>query len=243
MNLRTSIYTKQKKPQLFSCDHSIFLFPTILKRWFQPFGLHPLLNESLRLQFPFVFRRLQSLQLPLSDSPLSSTFVSDFSRPSIPRLIAASFLLSDPRCFSILSSASVLDSGYSASVSSFPLSSWLRLTVASPVHPFCFRFLSFPRSFRPGFPCLLSWFFVLGFLYVSFRPSLIRSHSCSSGAYLMLSLSVFPLPIRFLSSASLPVPATQPLFFLSFSSRFRLTVASPVPASALASSVSPFSPA
>ena len=28
----------------------------------------------------------------------------------------------------------------------------------------------------------------------------------------MLSLSVFPLPIRFLSSASLPVPATQPLF-------------------------------
>ena len=58
---------------------------------------------------------------------------------------------------------------------------------------------------------------VLGFLFVSFRPSLIRSHSCSSGAYLVPSLSVFPLPIRFLSSASLPVPATQPLFlpFLS----------------------------
>ena len=34
----------------------------------------------------------------------------------------------------------------------------------------------------------------------------------------MLSLSVFPLPIRFLSSASLPVPATQPLLlpFLLF---------------------------
>ena len=49
---------------------------------------------------------------------------------------------------------------------------------------------------------------------VSFRPSLISSRSCSSGAYLVLSLSVFPLPIRFLSSASLPVLATQPLFLL-----------------------------
>ena len=53
---------------------------------------------------------------------------------------------------------------------------------------------------------------VLGFLFVSFRPSLIRSHSRSSGASLLLSLSGFPLPIRFLSSASLPVLATQPLF-------------------------------
>ena len=39
---------------------------------------------------------------------------------------------------------------------------------------------------------------VLGSLFVSFRPSLIRSHSCSSGASLLLSLSGF--------SASLPVP-------------------------------------
>ena len=54
---------------------------------------------------------------------------------------------------------------------------------------------------------------LLGFLFVSFRPSLIRSHSCSSGASLLLSLSGFPLPIRFLSSASLPVPATQPSVF------------------------------
>jgi len=59
---------------------------------------------------------------------------------------------------------------------------------------------------------------VLGFLFVSFRPSLIRSHSCLSGASLLLSLSGFPLPFRFLSSASLPVPATQPLLlpFLLF---------------------------
>ena len=39
---------------------------------------------------------------------------------------------------------------------------------------------------------------VLGFLFVSFRPSPLRSHSCSTSAYLVLSLSVF--------SASLPVP-------------------------------------
>ena len=66
-------------------------------------------------------------------------------------------------------------------------------------------------------------------LYVSFHPSLIRSHSCSSGAYLVLSLSVFPLPICFLSSASLPVPATQPsVSSFPFSFRFCLTVASSV---------------
>ena len=83
---------------------------------------------------------------------------------------------------------------------------------SSSVLPFCSRFLGFPRSFRSDFSYLLSRFFVLGFLFVSFRPSLIRSHSCSSGASLLLSLSGYPLPIRFLSSASLPVPATQPLF-------------------------------
>ena len=55
---------------------------------------------------------------------------------------------------------------------------------------------------------------VLGLLSVSFRSSLIRSHSCSSGAYLLLSLSVFPLLFRFLSSASFPVLTTQSLFLL-----------------------------
>ena len=53
---------------------------------------------------------------------------------------------------------------------------------------------------------------VLGFLFVSFHPSRFRSHSCSTGASLLLSLSGFPLSIRFLSSASLPGLTTQPLF-------------------------------
>ena len=58
-----------------------------------------------------------------------------------------------------------------------------------------FGFLGFPRSFRPGFPCLLSRFFVLGFLFVSFHPSRLRSHSCSTDASLLLSLSGFSLAL------------------------------------------------
>lgn len=54
-----------------------------------------------------------------------------------------------------------------------------------------------PRSFPPGFPCVRPRFWYSAPLYVSFRPSLIRSHSCSSGAYFRLSPSVF--------SASLPL--------------------------------------
>ena len=60
-----------------------------------------------------------------------------------------------------------------------------------------------------------------------------------------------PLPFRFLTSAvsaffrplQFWILTTQPLLFLSFSSRLSLAAASPVPDSALASSVSPFSPA
>ena len=60
-----------------------------------------------------------------------------------------------------------------------------------------------------------------------------------------------PLPFRFLTPAvsaffrppQFWILTTQPLFFLSFSSRFCLTVAFPVPVSTLASSVSSFSPA
>ena len=92
--------------------------------------------------------------------------------------------------FRFLSSASILASHYSASVSSFPLSSRFRLTVAFSVLRFRFRFFGLPHSVMPGFPCIPSRFRYSALLYVSFRPSLIRSHSCFSGAYLMLSLSV-----------------------------------------------------
>ena len=84
------------------------------------------------------------------------------------------------------------------------------LTAASPVRHFRFRFRGFPRSFKTRFPVFSFPVPVLGFLSVSFHPSRFRSHSRSTGASLMLSLSGFPLPIRFLSSASLPVLTTQP---------------------------------
>ena len=51
---------------------------------------------------------------------------------------------------------------------------------------------------------------VLGFLFVSFHPSRFRSHSRSTGASLLLSLSGFPLSFCFLSSTSVPVLTTQP---------------------------------
>ena len=132
-------------------------------------------------------------------------------------------------------------SSYSAFCSSFPPLPGSALQLLSR----CPSPLSLPRSplsLLPDFSCFPSRFLYSALLLVSFHPSLIRSHSCSSGASLMLSLSGFPLSFRFLSSARRPLPATQPLFFLSYSSRFRLTVAFPVPVSALASSVSPFSP-
>ena len=97
--------------------------------------------------------------------------------------------------FRFLSSASVLASHYSASVSSFPLSSRFRLTVASPVRPFRSRFFGLSPFFPAWFPMLLFRLPVLGFLFVSFHPSRLRSHSCSTGASLLF---------RFLASASLP---------------------------------------
>ena len=158
---------------------------------------HTLLNESFRLQFPFVFRRLQSLQLLLPAHPCPLLSLPAFSGLPLSRPGAASVSLSDPRCFRSLSLASVLGSDYSASVSSFPFSSCLRLTVASSVLRSRFRSFDSPRSSPPGFPCVLSRFRYSATLSVSFRPSLIRSHSCSSGAYFQLSPSVF--------SASLPL--------------------------------------
>ena len=51
------------------------------------------------------------------------------------------------------------------------------------------------RSTR--FPVLPFRFFVLGSLFVSFHPSRLRSHSCSTGASLLLSLSGFLLTSAF----------------------------------------------
>ena len=168
-----------------------------------------------------------------SGSPLLSSlrFLASLGCP-FHRFYPASFSLSDPRCFRALSTTSVLGSDYSASVSSFPFSSCFRLTVAFPVLRFCFRFLAFPRSFLPGFPCILSRFRYSASLYVSFHPSLIRSHSCSTSACLLFRF-------RFSSGIFRSASASFRLLLLSFrllsllflpfrSSRFCLSVASPV---------------
>ena len=186
---------------------------------------HTLLNESFRLQFPFVFRQLQSLQLLLLARPCLSAFSGlPLSRPS-----AASASLSDPRCFRSLSVASVLGSDYSASVSSFPSSSCLRLTVASSVLRSRFRSFGLPRSLPPGFPCVSSRFRYSATLYVSFRPSLIRSHSCSSGACQTFPSDIFRSASAFFRPLLLPFRLLSLLFLPFRSSRFCLSVASPVP--------------
>ena len=184
-----------------------------------------------------------------SGSPLSSACALDLLWAVHSTACAVSFPLSDLRCFGILSSASVLDSDYSASVLPF-------LTFPVPPHS-CFpgarlgsRLPRFPPSLQPDFSCLPSRFLYSALLFVSFHSSLLRSHSRSTGAY---------LPFRFLSSASLSVfSASAPLSFVrlasassysAFCSSFpflpgsALQLLSRCPVSALASSVSSFSPA
>lgn len=94
---------------------------------------------------------------------------------------------------------------------------------------FRFRFLRFPRSLRPDLSCLPSRFRYSAFCLFPFALPRFASHSRSTSASLLLSLSGF--------SASLPVPFV-PFFSASgysasvssfpSSSRFRLTVASSV---------------
>jgi len=232
-----------KKASTFQSRLSLFYISTIIKRWFQPFGLHTrsLIIASSAISFCLPPASISAAAS--SGSPLSSTFVSDFSGPSIPRLSAASFPLSDLRCFGFLSSASVLDSDYSASVLPF-------LLFPVPPHS-CFPGARLRSRFR-GFPFLsglISHAFLPGSctrLYCSFLFAL----PCFAPTAVPQVLTVrfhfryFPLPVHFLSSARLPLPATQPLFlpfpFLPVSASQWLPQCS---VSALASAVSPFSPA
>jgi hypothetical protein len=177
-------------------------------------------------------------------SPLPDSLPQPFLR-CLPYAFAFGLSPSAPLSFVCVPSGAC----YSASVSSFPLSSRLRLTATSSVLPLrlsaslLFRF----RSAR--FPVLRFRFFVLGFLFVSFHPTRFRSHSRSTGA---------SLPFRFLSSASRPgfslaslsfvrcrsVLTTQPSVFLFPSSRFPLSaVPSVLPLSLAASLPFLFCPA
>ena len=106
-----------------------------------------------------------------------------------------------------------------------------------------FRSCGLPRSLLPGFPCIPSRFRYSASPYVSFRPSLIRSHDRSSGASLTLSPSGF--------SASLPLPFVRFRSASGYSARCFFLSALPgsasqwlprCAASALASTVFPVRP-
>ena len=96
--------------------------------------------------------------------------------------------------------------------------------------PFVFRRLQSLQLLLPAHLCLpLSFPTSLGHPFHGLLPLPFY--------FLTPAVSAFFRPLQFW------VLTTQPLFFLSFSSRFHLTVVFPVPVSALASSVSSFSPA
>ena len=99
-------------------------------------------------------------------------------------------------------------SSYSASVSSFPPSSRFRLTVAFPVLRSRSRFFGFPRSSRPGFPCLrfrfsYSAFCLFPFILPGFAPTAVPPVLPFFSASLRpLLFRAFPPAFRFLSSPS-----------------------------------------
>ena len=85
----------------------------------------------------------------------------------------------------------------------------LASSVASPVPRFFLSASPFSTFSSAWFPMLLFRFPVLGFLFVSFHPSRLRSHSCSTGASLLF---------RFLASASFPgFSACLPVSFVPIS--------------------------
>ena len=163
--------------------------------------------------------------------------VSTFRLPHSPGLstpVSRGFIFL-PCILRLLSSPSPCTSGYSASCSSFQpsigsASQWLSQRPAFssrslrifPFHPVWFPI----QSFR---------FCLFGLLFVPFRSSLIRSHSRSSGARFS-SPSSPQVPSRVCPCRLLPfvrlrfrASATQSLFLPFPSSRFPLTVGTPVP--------------
>ena len=140
-----------------------------------------------------------------------------------------------PCIFRFLSSPSPCTFGYSASCSSFQpsigsASQWLsqrpalssRILRIFPFHPVWFPI----QSFR---------FCLFSLLFVSFHPSLLRSHSRSTGDRFSAPSSP-PVPFRVCPCRSLSfvrvrfrASTTQPLFLPFPSSRFSVTVGTPVP--------------
>ena len=212
------------------------LFPLFIKRWFRSFDLH---TRSLTNRFVCNFLsssagfNLCSCFFPARPC-LSAYFGLPLSRP-----VAASASLSDPRCFRVLSTASVLGSDYSASVSSFPcfltpphsgflsaplLLSLLRSSPFSPawfpVHSLPVLVLSFAVCFLSPFPVSLPqpfhWCFPFGSLLGDQRLTSAASRFRFSISLLSLCFFLSAIP----ASASqwlpqFPSPLSLPRFPLS----------------------------
>ena len=206
---------------------------------------HTQFHESLRLQFPFVFRRLQSLQLLLPARPcflfqLSLSFLASLGfhfhgLAPLPLLFLTSAVFAPFRSlqFWILTTKPL-----------FFLSALFTL----PPHS-CFRaapsFLSSLRSFlfSPGwFPVRSFRFCLLGFAVRFLSPFpdslpqlVLRCLPSLPVSYVPFFSGIFRSASAFFRLLLLSFRLLSLLFLPFRSSRFRLTVASPVRPSAFAS--------
>ena len=200
---------------------------------------HTQLNESFRLQFPFVFRQPQSLQLLLLARPCLPLSLLTFlgfhfhglSPLPLLFLTPAVFAFFRPLQFWVLTTQPLFlpfplfpIPPHSGFLSAPPSLSLLRSSLFSPawfpVHSFPVPVLSFAVCFLSPFPDSLPRPFLRCFSFEIFR-------------FPFASFRPLPFRLRLLS-----------LLFLPFrSSRVRLSVASPARPSAFASWLSPFFPA
>ena len=198
------------------------------------------LNDSFRLQFPFVFRRLQSLQLLLPAHPYPLRFL---------RFTSLGFHFHDLSPLPLLFLTPAVFAPFR------PLQFWVLTT-----QPLCFLSLIFPLPPHSGFhgappslslprlsPFSHAWFPVRS-IPVPVLSIAVRFFSPFPDSLPQLFLRCSPLGVfRFPSASFRPCPfrfrLLSLLLFLSVLPQFRLTAASLLAASALASPASPFSPA
>jgi len=193
-----------------------------MKRWCQPFSLHTrsstnsfvcnFLSSSAGFNLCSCFFRL-TLAFWLSLSGFSGPDLhTALRRYPVNFLTSAVFVPFRSLQFWILTTQPLL---------------FLSLFFLSPPHsgflsaPLSLSLLRFSPFFPTWFPMLSFPVLVLGFLFVSFRPSSLRSHSCSTSACLLLSPSgLFRSPsLPFVRSGSLlttQLPASSFPFFPDF---------------------------
>ena len=200
------------------------LFSTIIKRWYQPFGIH---TRSLTNSFVCNFLSSSAgfnlcscfFWLALVFRPSLGFHFHGLSPLPLLFLTPAVFAFFRPLQFWVLTTQPLF--------LPFPLlpdsaSQWLPQCSALAFAPAVFPVHSclVSRAFFPG-----SWYSAS--LFVSFHPSPIRSHSCSSGACLLLSLLAFSVPLPFpFGLFCFPSGYSALCFFLSALWPLRLTVGS-----------------